>query len=53
MLFENIANNVISFYSYVKSNLRSKDKIVPLKNDKGEILIMNNEVGFAVVECGG
>ena len=32
-LSENIINNSKSFYSYVKSKQRSKDKIGPLKND--------------------
>ena len=42
-LSENIVNNSKSFYSYVKSKQRSKDKIGPLKNDRGEIIIMKDE----------
>ena len=37
-------NNSKSFYSYVKSKQRSKDKIGPLKIDRGEILMKDEEM---------
>ena len=44
MLSENIVNNSKRFYSYVKSKQRSKDKIGPLKNYRGEIIIKNEHM---------
>ena len=44
MLSENIVNNSKNFYSYVKSKQRSKDKIEPLKNDRGEIIMKNEQM---------
>ena len=44
MLSENIINNSKSFYSYVKSKQRSKDKIGPLKNDRGEMIMKDEQM---------
>ena len=43
-LSEDIVNNSKSFYSYVKSKQRSKDKIGPLKNARGQIIIKNEQM---------
>ena len=40
----NIINNSTSFYSYVKSKQRSKDKIGPLKNDRGEMMMKDEQM---------
>ena len=48
ILSEDIVNNSKSCYSYVKSNQRSKDTVEPLKNDRGKI-IMKNEQMFTVL----
>ena len=39
-----MVNNSKSFYSYVKSKQRSEDKIGPLKNDRGEIIMKNKQM---------
>ena len=44
MLSENIINNSKSFYSYVKSKQGSKDKIGPLKNDRGEMIMKDEQM---------
>ena len=43
-LSENIVNNSKNFDSYVKSEQRSKDKIGPLKNDRGEIIMKDEKM---------
>ena len=43
-LSENIVNNSTSFYSYVKSKQRSKDKIGPLKNDRWDIIMKDEQM---------
>ena len=43
-LSENIINNSKSFYSSVKSKLRSRDKIGPLKNDRGEMIMKDEQM---------
>ena len=43
-LSENIINNSNSCYSYVKSKQRSKDKTGPLKNDRGEMIIKDEQM---------
>ena len=41
---ENIINNSNNFYSYVKSKQISKDKIRPLKNDRGEMIMKDEQM---------
>ena len=43
-LSENIINNRKSFYSYVNSKQRSKDKIEPLTNDRGEMIMKDEQM---------
>ena len=43
-LSENIVTNSKSFYSYIKSKQRSKDKIGPLKNDRGKITMKDEQM---------
>ena len=43
-LSENIINNSKSVYSNVKSKQRYKDKIVPLKNDRGETIMKDEQM---------
>ena len=39
-----LSNNSKSFYSYVKSKQRSKDKIGPLKNYRGEMIMKDEQM---------
>ena len=39
MLAENIKNNSRSFHAYIRNKQRKEDKVVPLKDQNGELLV--------------